>query len=272
MADAKKGASLNPVDFITGGLLDNVDVTWKNVKFEVLDYGDGNKAPTLGIDLVTGAEQGNEKPYRQNWSCGSLENWEPSADGSMLIPVGKDAELRKASNVFMLLTSLKEAGFPMERLNDGNVTILEGLKAHMERKDAPVRSGLKQETTRRGRDGKEYTKDNKVLCVSKIISLPWEGEGAAKPKGKPKAKAETKAEGGAPAGGGDVDAQAKEVLTGLIVTSGGKIAKKEIPSKGYAVIKADNPDRNKILTALFKDEWIKGNGFALSEDGFVSLG
>jgi hypothetical protein len=274
MADnTKKGASLNPLDFISGGLLDDVDVTWKNVRFEMYDYdGKSDKAPCLGVDLVTGTEGPNDKPYRQRWSCGSAENWEPSEDGSMLIPVGKDSELRKASNVYMLLTSLDEAGFPRERLNDGNVFVLEGLKAHMIRKDAPKRPGLSQDTTRRGRDGKEYEKDNKVLCVSKIIALPWEGEGANKKAGKGKAKdAAPKSEPQASTGG-DVDTKAKDVLMRLLIAGGGKIAKKDVPAKGFNEIPGTDPDKNKIMGCLFRDDWIKSAGFTLADDGIISVG
>lgn len=266
----KKGASLNPVDFISGGLLDDVTATWKNVKFEVFDYdGKGQKAPCLGIDLITGTEGPNDKPYRQRYSCGSLENWEPSADGLMLIPVGKDTELRKASNLYMLLTSLAEAGFPMERLNEGNVGVFENMVAHMIRKDAPKRPGLDQPTTRRGRDGKEYERDNKVLCVSKIEKLPWEGEDAPKGKaGKGSAKSAPKAD--APTGAG-IDEKAKEVLMNLIVAADGKISKKEIPSKAFNAIPAADKDRKAVLAVLFKDEWLKGAGFSITDDGFITL-
>lgn len=265
----KKGASLNPVDFITGGLLDDADVTFKNVKFEMFDYdGKAEPAPALGIDLVTGAEEEGAKPYRQHWSCGSSENWEPSDDGSTLVPIGKDTELRKATNLYMFLTSLKEAQFPMERLNDGDCSVLEGLQAHVLRKDAPKRGNLPQGGTRRGRDGKEYEKDNKVLCVSKINKFPWEGEAPAKPKKGAAKKEEPAAE----AGGGDIEAKAKDVLIKLVVSGDGKALVKEVPSKGFALIDPKDPDKNKILKVLFNPAWIKANGFNVTDDGVITLG
>jgi hypothetical protein len=276
MADeVRKGASLNPDDFISGGLLDDVDATWKNVMFEMYNYGGkSDPAPCLGADLVTGAEIKAEDVVRQYWSCGSADNWEPSEDGARLVPVGGDTELRKSTNLFMLLKSLKEAGFPMAQLADGNVTVLNGLKAHMRRIDAPKRGGMAPQSPRRGRDGKEYEKENKVLCVEKIIALPSEA-----PKDEPKAakkggkKAEPKAEGKpqAPAPSADLDSKAKDILTSIIVQGNGKANKKDIPSIGFKILGTD-PDRNKVLALLFNDEWMKGAGFAVSDSGEITLG
>lgn len=267
MTEQKKGASLNPVDFIAGGLMDDVDVTFKNVRFEMCDYNGTQETPSpaLGADLITGAEQANEKAYRQHWSCGSAESWEPSPDGSQCVAIGKDTEFRKSSNVFLFVGSLQQAGFPMERLNEGNCTVLEGMVAHVKRVDQPTRSNLNQPTTRRGRDGKEYAKDNKVLCVTKIISLADEKKGAKK-------AAAGNAKG--PEGTGsnaNLDEKAKIVMMTLIGQGGGHTSKKELPTKGFQAIPQDDKDKNKIFTLLFKDEWIKSNGFVIAEDGTITV-
>lgn len=273
----KKGASFNTKDFIVGGLLDDVDVTWVNVKCEMYDYGGkADAAPCVGADLVTGDEEG--APVRQYWSVGNADNWEPSEDGKYMIPVGKDSGFRKGSNVFLLLKSLEEAGFPMERFNDGDITALEGLRTHMVRKPAPKREGFTQ-TVRRGQDGKEF--ENKILLVESIITLPGEAAAAATPVQKAKAAAKTKAatkaksnvEPQAEAAEADVslDDKAKEILTMLIVEGGGAVSKKDIPSQAFKVMGTD-PARNKVLALLFKDEWISGNGFTISAEGEISLG
>jgi hypothetical protein len=276
--EVKKGASLNPDDFIAGGLLDDVDATWKNVMFEMYNYGGkSDPAPCLGADLITGAEIKPEDVVRQYWSCGSAENWEPSEDGARLVPVGGDTELRKSTNLFMLLKSLKEAGFPMAQLADGNVTVLNGLKAHMRRIDAPKRGNMPVQSPRRGASGKEYERDNKVLCVEKIIALPSEApkdEPKAAKKGGKKAAADPgKAEGKpqAPAPSADMDSKAKELLVNIIVQGGGRANKKDIPSLGFKALGTD-PDRLKVLSLLFNDEWMKGAGFAVSDSGEITLG
>jgi hypothetical protein len=278
MSDAvKKGASFNPDDFITGGLLDDVDVTFKNVKCEMFDYGGKSAAaPAVGIDLVTGAETDGEAPYRQHWTVGSAENWEPAPDGKSMVPIGKDPGFRKGSNIHLMLMSLKDAGFPMERLTDGNITTLEGLVAHVVRKPAPKRPNLnKRERT--DADGKAY--EDKILLIESIVSLPWETEKASggtvepKPKaGKGKAKAEAKAETKAAAPeAGDADEKAKTILMQLVVENGGKILKKDVPSLALKIL-GNDPLRNAILRPLFMDTWITANGFTLSGEGEITLG
>ena len=272
MADeVRKGASLNPDDFISGGLLDDVDATWKNVMFEMYNYGGKSEpAPCLGADLVTGAEIRPEDVVRQYWSCGSADNWEPSEDGSRLIPVGGDTELRKSTNLFMLLKSLKEAGFPMAQLADGNVSVLNGLKAHMRRIDAPKRGGMAPQSPRRGRDGKEYEKDNKVLCVEKIIALP--SEAPAEPKAAKKGAAKKSEKTEAPKDtDGSLDAKAVDVLSSIIVQGGGKTNKKDLPTVAFKVLAGDK-DRNRVLALYFNDEWMKGAGFVVSDSGEITLG
>jgi hypothetical protein len=272
MADAiRKGASLDPADFIAGGLLDDVDATWKNVKFEMYDYeGKADKAPCFAADMVTGTESKPEDIVRQRWSCGSAENWEPSPDGMYLTPIGSDTELRKASNMFLLMTSLLEAGFPRATLGEGCASNFEGLKAHMRRKEGPKRGNLPQQQTRRVVGGKEYERDNKILLVEKILELPKQGAQDEVPKKGKKAAAKEEA---APKQetSGDVESKAKDVLTNIILGGNGKANKKDIPAAGFKILGSD-PDRNKILALLFKDEWITANGFVVAQDGTITLG
>jgi hypothetical protein len=267
----RKGASFSLKDFISGGLLDDVDVTLKNVKFEMFDYeGKSDPAPALGIDLVTGEEAEGEKPIRQHWSCGSADNWAPSEDGMEIIPIGKDTMLRKSSNLHMLFTSMFEAGVPDSILEGGNVSVFEDLKVHIRRKDAPKRGNLPQGGVRRGRDGKEYERDNKIVCVEKIYEpYPWDAK-KADPKAGKKA-----AEKPAASSEGDLDAKGKAVLMKLVADGNGKTSKKEIPTKGFMTIGEifgdKDPDKNKILGLLFKDVWITANGFTLAANGEITV-
>lgn len=272
MTEQRKGASLNPKTFVSGGLLDDVDVTFTNVKFEMFDYeGKSDPAPTFSADLVTGTEDG-EKPLRQHWSVGSAENWAPAEDGMEIIPIGKDHALRKASNFYMFVQSLLQAGVPESVLESGRVDFMEGLKAHIRRVDAPKRGNLPQGGTRRGRDGKDYEKDNKVLCVEKIYEpYPWEAKkGATGSTAQKSAGPQPTQESGM-----DVDTKAKVVLSQLIAGNGGKVSKKEIPTKGFLKIKevlgANDSDINKVLGLMFQDPWMVGNGFAVAADGTITI-
>jgi len=272
MADqVKKGASLDPADAVAGGLLDDVDVTWKNVKYEMYDYeGKADAAPCLAADMVTGAESKPEDIVRQRWSCGSADNWEPSPDGMYLVPIGGETELRKASNVIVLMGSLVQGGFPASALKQGMASTFEGLQAHMRRMEGPKRGDFAK-SPRRVVGGKEYERDNKILLVERVIAMPGQAEPAAsKAKGKKAAAKEEAATGTGSGGGAGRDAKAKDLLTRIILEGDGKAVKKDIPSLGFKILGSD-PDRNNVLAVLFKDEWITANGFAVSSDGVITL-
>lgn len=262
MAEKRKGASLNPKNFITGGLLDDVDVTLKNVKFEMFDYaGTSDPAPALGIDLVTGDEEQGEKPYRNHWSVGGADMWAPSEDGMEVVPIGKDLFPRKSSNLFFLVTTLLEAGVPESVLESGRVDFLEGLKVHIVRKEPPGKSG-QPKGKRVGRDGKEYEKDGKVYAVSKVYEpYPWAG-GAAAPKQSQSASGATES---------DLEGKAKAILVQLIMAGDGKFPKKDLATKGFAMIDKKDPDKNTIFGYLFREPWIKANGFNIAADGTITL-
>lgn len=263
MVEKRKGASLSPKNFITGGLLDDVDVTFKNVKFEMFDYnGTQEPTPALGIDLVTGSEEPGEKPYRNHWSVGKAEMWAPSDDGMEIVPIGKDLFPRKTSNLYFLVTTLLEAKVPDEVLDSGRVDVLEGLKVHIVRKEPPGKKSDVPKEKRVGRDGKEYEKDGKIYAVSKIYEpFPWVAGAAAGDMKKAAGGASTE----------DLEATAKGILMQLVMAGNGKTSKKDIPTKGFALIDKKDPNKNDIFGFLFKDAWIKANGFVIAADGTITL-
>src|SRR3989304_2754177 len=153
------GISLHPDDFVTGGLIDDLDAAWKNVKFEMFAYGKqgGVQAPCLGVDLV----ESDGDITRQYWSAGNATDWKPSDDGLTLVPIGTAQNLRQSTNLFILIKSLLDAGFPAAKLKDGSATAFEGLRAHMVRQKAPERTGLKKEKKVDPKTGKAY--DDTIL-------------------------------------------------------------------------------------------------------------
>lgn len=274
MPETRKGASWNPKSFITGGLLDDVDVTFTNVRFDMFDYeGKADPAPALGIDLVTGTEDG-DKPIRQHWSVGNAENWAPSEDGMTVVPIGRDTTLRKSSNFFMLVQSLLQAGVPESVLEDGRCENIEGLRCHVRRVDAPKRGNLPSGGTRRGADGKEYARDNKVLCVEKIYEpYPWDK--SAPKAGSKKGATKSAAQAEKPEAAMDLDSKGQLVLTQLIAGNGGKVSKQEIPTKAFLKIKevlgVNDPNINDVLGLLFQDSWMNSHGFQVSDSGVITL-
>ena len=104
-----------------GGLLDDVNATVKEARFEIFDYqGKGNAAPSARFTLSL--EDGSE--VSQNWSCGKATDWTPSEDGKTLVAIGRATSLNRQSNVALLLESIVNSGFPEDRISARHPTLL----------------------------------------------------------------------------------------------------------------------------------------------------
>ena len=172
-----KAASLNPETFTEGGgLIDDVDVVFEECSFTMFDYN-GKVVPGVPSLKVEMSCEDFDDNIEQFFSMGSSKDWIPSEDGSQLISVGSVTSIRMTSNGGIFLKSLIDAGFPVDELGD-DITVLNGLQAHVIRVPAPKRPGLKKKVRD---DGKEY--EETILIVSEIIAMPGEKK---KPKGAPK--------------------------------------------------------------------------------------
>jgi len=150
------------------------------------DDGSGPVESTA-IRIIYVDDDGAE--YTQHYSVADPSRFEPSADGKTLEAVGEAVALSKSSNGFILLNALVNAGFPENKLGD-DISVLDGLRTHNIAVPEPKRSGLK---TREREGGRE-----RVLSVpSRVLQLPWEGEGAK--GGKKAAPAKKSAAKAAPA-------------------------------------------------------------------------
>lgn len=234
-----KGASMNPDDMSEGGLVDNVSATWKECRFE-LGYGPGRQqgadAPTFHITMdVEGGEEAESY-----YSCGKASDWEPSPDGTELIPIGAAAGINKSSNLGLLIASLTKAGYPKDKLTT-NATDFEGLVCHMTREKAPERVGLPPQPRA---DGRVFEKT--ILLVDKIIKLPWEKQGKGGPSFTTTAKTEGKEEMGQ---------KATDIVVGIMGENPKGLDKPKLIQKVYTKLKAD-PDRNSILAMVQRDEFL----------------
>jgi len=157
------GASLRPKDQVEGGgLLDNVDATWKEVEFTTWDYAGTRKEAVTALRIAMDIDDGEDA--EQYWSCGGT--LVPSKDGKKLV----GGAVNKTSNFGILINSLVEAGYPEDKISD-DCSVFKGLKCHMVRIPAPKRGGgIPAKTTRT--DGREFEKT--ILVVDSIIKLPWE--------------------------------------------------------------------------------------------------
>lgn len=253
-----EAVSLNPEDFTEGGgLIDDIDVILKENVFDMFDYN-GTVQPGVPSLKITMDHEGDN--VIQYYSMGSANDWLPSEDGKQLIAVGKAQNIRLSSNGGIFLKSLIDAGFPADKLSD-DISILDGLQAHVIRVPAPKRPGLEK---------KEKKYEDTILIVSEIKALPWEKK---TPKGAP-AKAASKAAAGkkAPAKkeeateGDDASDEATNVILAILADAG-SVSKKELPGMIFKTEK-DNPNRNDIIKMAFDEEFLN-NGPWNYEDGVL---
>lgn len=256
--------SLNPETFTEGtGLIDDRDVTFESNAFVMFDYN-GKRPP--GVPAVKSILKMDNEEIEQYWTMGSEKDWKPSEDGKQLLAIGSATGIRASSNGGIFLKSLVEAGFPADKLGE-DISILDGLQAHVIRVPAPERGGLKKE--------KEKKYEDTILVVSEIKVLPWEakkpkGAPAAKPKGAPAAAKGKSAVAPKAEVGDELTQKATDTLLSILSECGGTLTKKEIPGKIFQVLKTDE-DKNAVLKLAFSDEFLSTGPWAFA-DGTLMLG
>lgn len=267
---AGQAVLLNPDSFVEGGgLIDDVDATFKSCTFEMFDYnGKADPAPALKLVLDVAGDE-----MTQYYSMGTAKDWIPSEDGKQLLSVGSATSIRLSSNGGILLKSLVDSGFPGDKLGD-DISILDGLQAHMIQVPEPQRS-LKKTKEQQEKEAKFGPKT--ILVVSAINRLPWEkatpagGKKAApaggKPAPKPAAKPTVKAEA-AETGGGGVEDKATEFILGILAEAG-TVMKKELPAKIFAALK-DDPDKNAMVKTVFSDDFLSAGPWNYSDGVLVA--
>lgn len=269
------GVSLNPENMTEGGgLLDDCEVTFNKCRFSMFDYGGkvDIKAPALMIEMEP--DEGEE--VKQYWTMGKPTDWKPSENGKELIAIGKASAISLSSNGGIFLASLIEAGFPSDQLDD-DISVLDGLVAHVVRVPAPERKGLK--------GGKNRDYEATILTVQEIIKLPWEEKesGAAKEKrktdkksgGGKKAdkKASKKDDKKASKKGGDEDVNEEAIgaiLSVLAEASDGSVSIRRLPADLFKALK-ENGNRNAILKLAADEEWLSDREEFLFDGTNVSL-
>ena len=182
------GVSIRPSSFVdSGGAVPvDKDLTWKNPRFHIFDYTrkDGSSAGTTTAFEVTYVDD-EENEYVQEYSVGDPKRFSPSDDEMTLVPAVEGLQISKSCNFSLLMNALINSGFPENRLpEDGNVSVLAGLRTHNVGQPEPVRSGLARPVDPSARA--------KVLSIPvSILQLPGEKKGktatrtaAAKTTGK----------------------------------------------------------------------------------------
>jgi len=251
-----------------GGLLNDVICTWKDVGFELWDYN-GNqptKDPFLKVTLVD--EDGEE--VSQYWKAGDAKNWVPSTDGKTLVKTGSSTGVNRGTNMGALMQSIVDSGWPEEEMGSGDdVSIFEGMVAHMIRVPAPKRSGLAPRAPRA--DGKTF--EDTILTVDEIITRPGEKTAPAK-KGRAAKAAPAATAGTAPAEGELVKLASDSVVNILkdkLGTNPAGLPKGDFPGLLFSELRG-NDLRNDVVTLINDDEdFLSGSELWDYVDGVVSL-
>lgn len=264
--------SLRPSTFSQGGLIDDVDVEISRARFVSYDFEGKSDTPKLCILGILKDNDGNEHP--QYWSAGDLQYFVPSEDpknadlnGITCVAVGEKSALNGSTNAALFLNSLVQIGFPEDKLDEGDLRVLEGLKVHVNRVAQPKRNNLPQKPGQSNRDPM-------VLIATALIALPGETPKAgAKAAAKPSTTAAAKPNGAAKptattqAATGPDPALLEELtgeLIGLFAAKGVESLKKVELTKGlFSSIDKSNANKNKLIGLAGRDEYLKAvEGFS----------
>lgn len=266
------GVSLRPSTFAAGGsLLDDVDVTFTKIRFG-LGYGgqgggSGDDAVTLQATMVD--SDGTE--HQGYWSCGNgfvpSETGDEAENGKMLVPIGDKTAPNGSSNFALLINSFVNAGLPEDLLDSGDITALEGTKAHVNRVPEPKRGGGLVRT------GKNADQPRTVLLVTTIISLPGE-QAKAKAGTKTAAvkaagtKVAAKAAEPEPAEQSEIGAALEgalfDIFTGLGKT---EMKKMELTKAVFTGVDKADPNRAQYLKEVVKDDVLSAMTTFFTYDG-----
>lgn len=275
--------SFNPSTFVEGGLIDDVDVEFKEVQWCAYDYQGSVAQPVLALGIKMSTpdpdKPGAMKEFDQYYSAGDLEKFQPTQDGFGLEAVGDKAALNNNTNVAKFFASLLTASNnelgPV--LDSGSLQGLVGLKCHVARVAQPKRSGIV-------RTGKNADREASILLVNRIIAYPGQagqlGGAATKPAAKvgmakPAAAAPAKIGGAKPTaaapaattavqgaagsnGSADLDSLALEVLMELLATAGGSMAKKDLPAAAFKseALKANPTMKTKVVPRIIAEDFL----------------
>ena len=250
------GVSVRSKDAIQTGLFAGGKCTL-SFEYGIFDYGKMGKHPACIVTFEDENDEKREEPY------GVGKGWDISRDGTKLIPKNGQTGLPNLCDAILYLftpleDALDAAGVEFPDMNDGDITVLNGLEAMVERKQVQERDFGDRKPARDPKLGPK-TK----LVVTEVLSAPW-AEGDAKPKAKGKAKASDDDEDEAPVkakgkangkvaakdadedeGDSEIDTLAQEALIEALEDEGGPLSVDDLEAAVLAQLKG-NPQRKAI--------------------------
>jgi hypothetical protein len=250
MTDENTGTplSLDPDTFVSAAFLEDKDVDF--ISFSFINYDYAGKAETSDPHICAEVKvDKSTKVTKQYWKIGSAKKFAPTENGKGIVALTKSG-LSNASKGYLFLKSLKDAGIPADLINDGDITKLNGLNAHVVMLAVSTRI-----------DGEDI--NYQVPIVSEINSMPGEAKTETKAEEKKETKEETPADDG-------LVIMAQEILKDIINgTKDKKLKKADLATLAFKAIPNDNPNKNVILGHLFDPE--KTAAVADEKDGILTL-
>ena len=244
--------NLNPNEFSEGGgLIDDFDGIISDIRFIMTDYGGGIQDAIPAAKVVFNIDGEETEPAL--FSVGGKGDFAPDETGMGLIKLKEKSTLTKTAKFSMLLASLVEAGFPVNKMDGENISYLNGLEGHFLRK-AVTYSGIKV------KEGKDST----VLLCTKVIKLPWDQK--AKGKGKSTGKVAVASE--------EIAETVAGLIQGIIIENEGEIAKKNAVSalfKEAAIKKMNAADKKVALKLAGDDTFLSGREEWSYENGVLKM-
>jgi hypothetical protein len=303
----------NPQTFTEGALLDDVDARIAKVRTNLFTYeGTSTTVPAACVTFLYGPNRDQE--YVQQYSAGDIRDFVPDGPeggtGTGFNAVGERGVLSKGSNWGRFLLSLAANGFPVERLDPGDFSVLEGTDVHLLREVQKTFTGSRSAAPNKEQkdDGpaaaggpKPKEKDRTILLVSAIHALPGAQPGtgtatATKPTATAGAKkaptppatkpapashptpahtatpAPATAVAEAPTETADQDEALRGVLLGILGEAGDKgLKKKELVPKVYTAITNDAIFRNWAAKRVVMDDFLSTGPWTY-DNGVVTLG
>lgn len=234
MANKAGGASLNPADFTSGGMLPDGRYTIKSAQAVEFDYG-GTTSGVPAVEIVYLPHEGGET-VSQHYSAGKAEYLEPSEDGTELVhPNGEDAKIAKNSNFGSFVAAMVKAGFPPTELGS-KVTCFVGADVEMVQTAQPKRAGS--------------DKDKTLPLPTKYYGKATAGKG----KGAPAAKAPAAA-----ASNGNVDSAAVERIKAVLAGEAeGTLGRVKLATKVWLTAqKAKDPNAAAYKKLASDVQWLE---------------
>jgi hypothetical protein len=281
-SEAVAVASINPADFLQGGLKSDFRGRITEAVYCPWDYKGAIAEPVLGVRLTIAIED-EDQPYVDYWPAGSLESFVPSEDGRTpaegedggpgegpyAVKVGKRSGLNNNTNFAHLMQTIVDCGEASKHFRVSDLTssleCLVGLDAHWDRVPQKKRSGMVDNDAETA-GGEKKRRNNDVLVVTSVYGY---GDAPAAKKGKPAPAAKGKP---APAEdedeGGDenpLDAKLAEMVEAAIADAGGTIKRSKL---AVAILKAaaKDKDKAKLVKRVSEEDFLSAGEWAYDED------